>query len=66
MKKSKILVVALIGLLVLIGLMFMGCSSSPATAGCPSSWGSCDAILACGQSSCGGYWGGTCNCRWKK
>jgi len=46
----------------LSGLILIGCKSSPATANCPSPWGECNAIVACGRTSCAGYWGGICNC----
>jgi hypothetical protein len=62
MRKSKILAVALIGILLAGGLVLVGCStfdySSPS---CPSSSG-CNGIFYCGQWICIGGWGGKCDC----
>jgi len=49
-------------ILLIAGLMFMGCSTFDyTTSGCPGSAG-CNAIFYCGQDGCAGYVGGKCNC----
>jgi hypothetical protein len=62
MKKSKILVVVLIGLLMAGGLVLVGCSTMGYSSSSCSSSSGCNAILFCGQTGCAGYWGGRCDC----
>jgi len=68
MKKGKIWIVVLVGLLLVGGLVILGCEEKK---GCPSSKGSCDYgpaapgtnYTTCGQSSCpAGANGNPCNC----
>jgi len=61
MKKGKILVVALVGLLMVSGLVFVGCDDK----GCPGDSAACkyDSKYSCGARGCpatNGYLG--CDC----
>lgn len=62
MKKSKILVVGLIGLLLAGGLFLAGCVSTP-NSSCPAGGGAnCNTFTYCGKGGCAAYIALNCNC----